>query len=295
MRHMTTPRHQPELEGERDVDLARWRRAVVALWWLPVAGLVLGAIVGVLYSFRGGTQYSATAYISLGQPVSPGGALVQSYAQNPRAISQVASSAWAQDRAAAAAHIRPGALRGHVSVAQVGTTTAAGAPHAVPLIALTVTGKRAASTAAAANALAGLVLEKTTGPYVGRKIITYKTTMASVNRQLAVVTRELQTVQAALKAAKSLDPLQQLVIVSQEDNAEARQGNLIAEQEAIQQQLAFTQNVESARVVTLAAAVKSSAHSRNTSLVVGALIGLVLGAIAAIVWDARRAVPTAPA
>ena len=60
-------------DEEREIDLARWRRAVVALWWLPVAGLVLGAIVGVLYSFRGGTNYKATALISLGQPTSPGG------------------------------------------------------------------------------------------------------------------------------------------------------------------------------------------------------------------------------
>ena len=67
---MTAPRTD-EL-AEREVDLARWRRALVALWWLPVAGLVLGAIVGVLFSFRGGTSYKASALISLGQPVSPG-------------------------------------------------------------------------------------------------------------------------------------------------------------------------------------------------------------------------------
>ena len=47
----------PQFDAEREVDLARWRRAVVALWWLPVAGLVIGAIAGVLYSFRGGTNY----------------------------------------------------------------------------------------------------------------------------------------------------------------------------------------------------------------------------------------------
>ena len=57
----------PQLDAEREVDLARWRRAVVALWWLPVAGLVLGAIVGVLYSFRGGTNYKATA-LDLARP-----------------------------------------------------------------------------------------------------------------------------------------------------------------------------------------------------------------------------------
>ena len=68
---------------EREVDLGRWRRALVALWWIPVAGLVLGAIVGVLFSFRGGTVYKATALISLGQPTSPGGALVNGLRHEP--------------------------------------------------------------------------------------------------------------------------------------------------------------------------------------------------------------------
>jgi hypothetical protein len=39
----------PQFDAEREVDHARWRRAVVALWWLPGAGRVLGANVGVLY------------------------------------------------------------------------------------------------------------------------------------------------------------------------------------------------------------------------------------------------------
>ncbi len=63
----------PDLDAEREVDLARWRRAVVRLWWLPVAGVVVGAIFGGLYSLSGGTDYKASALISLGQPVSPGG------------------------------------------------------------------------------------------------------------------------------------------------------------------------------------------------------------------------------
>src|SRR3954469_7241206 len=96
---------------EREVDLGRWRRAVVALWWIPVAGLVLGAILGVLFSFRGGTSYTASALISLGQPVSPGGTLINGYGQNPRAISQIASSASAQAYAAGRADMAPRALR----------------------------------------------------------------------------------------------------------------------------------------------------------------------------------------
>jgi hypothetical protein len=274
-------------DEEREVDLGRWRRAVVRLWWLPVAGLVVGAILGVLYSFRGGTSYKATALISLGQPTSPGGVLVNGFGTNPRAISLIVSSAAAQEQAANRADMRASALRGHVSVAQVGVVTGAGATRSTPLIALTVTGSHRVTTAAAANALAKIVVGQTTASYVGVKIRTFQSTLDSVNVQLQSVKDRLAVIQKAESAAKNLDPLQQLVVVSQEDNAETRLGNLIAQQEALQQQLAFAKEVESAKVVTVARSVTASAHSRNTSLLIGALIGLLLGAIAAVIADAR--------
>jgi hypothetical protein len=275
-------------DEEREVDLARWRRAVVALWWLPVAGLVVGAILGVLYSFRGGTNYKATALISLGQPTSPGGALVPSYGTNPRAVSQIVSGAKFQEEAANAADMRPAALRGHVSIGTIGSA-GAGAARTQPLISLTVTGAHGKNVAAAANKLADIVVKQTTAAYVQKKIQTFETTLASVTRQLNSITADLNVYKAALAEAqaKKLDPLQLLVIVGQEDNAETRQGNLIAQQETLQQQLVFATQVESAKVVEPAAAVKAAAHTKSTSLVVGALIGLILGAIVAIAGEGR--------
>jgi capsular polysaccharide biosynthesis protein len=288
---MTAPR-KPDLEAEREVDLARWRGALVALWWIPVAGLLLGAVVGVLYSFRGGTNYKATALISLGQPTSPGGALVNGFGSNPRAVSLIVTSASTQEQAANRADMRPAALHGHVSVAQVGSVTGAGAARATPLISLTVTGTRPSTTAAAANALARIVVQQKTAPYVGVKLRTFGLTLANVNLQIASVKKRLNVIALAEKAAKNLDPLQQLVIISQEDNAETRLGNLIAQQETLQQQQAFAKEVESAKVITSATALKASAHSRNSSLLVGALIGLLLGAIVAVVADTRVARPS---
>ena len=278
----------PQFDAEREVDLARWRRAVVALWWLPVAGLVIGAIVGVLYSFHGSTNYKATALISLGQPTSPGGALVPSYGTNPRAVSQIVSGAKFQEEAANAADMRPAALRGHVSIGTIGSA-GAGAARTQPLISLTVTGAHGKNVAAAANELADIVVEQTTASYVQEKIRTFNATLKNVTTQLNSITTTLGVYQAALQDArkKNLDPLQQLVIVGQENNAETRQGNLIAQQETLQQQLVFAKQVESAKVVEPAAAVKAAAHTKSTSLVVGALIGLILGAIVAIAGESR--------
>jgi uncharacterized protein involved in exopolysaccharide biosynthesis len=278
---MTTP-----TDAEREVDLGRWRRAVVALWWLPVGGLVLGAVIGYLYSFRGGTNYKATALISLGQPTSPGGALVPSYGTNPRAVSEIVSAASVQAKAADAADLRPSAIRGHVSIGTVGSA-GAGATRTQPLISLTVTGTHPKNVAAAANVLAGVVVERTTARYVDEKIKTFQTTLDNVTKQLDGITQQLVIVNRALKAAAHLDPLQQLVIVGQQNNAETRQGNLIAQQETLQQQLVFAQQVEAARVVVGAAAVQASAHSKSSSLAIGAIIGLILGAIVAIVVEPR--------
>src|SRR5689334_650206 len=201
----------PQFDAEREVDLARWRRAVVALWWLPVAGLVLGAIVGVLYSFRGGTNYKATALISLGQPTSPGGALVPSYATNPRAVSQIVSGAKFQEEAANYADMRPAALRGHVSIGTIGSA-GAGAARTQPLISLTVTGTHGKNVALAANKLAEIVVEKTTASYVEEKIKTFNLTLKNVSDQLKSITRSVTIYQAALAEARKqkVDPLQQL-------------------------------------------------------------------------------------
>jgi hypothetical protein len=287
---MTAPHPTPELDAEREIDLRRWRRAIVDLWWLPVAGVVVGAIVGVLFSIRGGTTYNASALISLGQPLSPGGSLVNGFGTNPRAVFQIVTSAEAQAEASTHAHVPASQLRGHVSVTQFGASPGQnGNIRSSPLISLAVTGKRPGPTQDAANALAQLVVQKTTAAYVGVKIRTYRATLAHVDEQITSVTNRLAVITAAEKAAKSLDPLQQLVVVGQEDNAETRLGNLIAQQETLQQQLAFATQVESAKVVEPARAVQSTVRSHNSSLVIGGVIGLIIGAIAAIVVDGRRA------
>jgi uncharacterized protein involved in exopolysaccharide biosynthesis len=275
-----------DLDAEREIDLARWRRALTALWWLPVAGLVLGAIVGLLFTAGGTTSYKATVLISLGQPVSPGGAVIASYATNPRAISEITSSASAQEQAAHEVGVHPGILRGKVSVGTVGVATGVGAARTAPLIALSVQGKIGKRTEDLANALARIVVEDTTAPYVGTKIATYNSVLLTTKKQLASINLRLAALQTAI-VKSHLDPLNQLVLVSQVDNAEQRQGNLLDQEATTNQQLAFAKNVESAKIVQPAASVLSSAHSKRTAFVIGALIGLILGGIAAIAGYGR--------
>src|SRR5262249_50267326 len=120
---------------------------------------------------------------------------------------------------------------------------------------------------------------------------TFQTTLNNVTDQIALINKRLAVIAKAEKAAANLDPLQQLVVISQEDNAETRLGKLIAQQETLQQQLAFAKKGDRARVIVAAKAEKASARSRNTSLVIGALIGLLIGCIVAIAGENRFSRP----
>lgn len=284
---MTTPRQSPDLDAEREVDLGRWKDALLRRWWLVVLGLVVGAIVGLLFSFSGGSTFKASALISLGQPVSPGGTIIQSFATNPRAISDIVGSASAQGEAEQAAGMRSGALRGHVAVATVGTTPGTTAARSSTLISLSVENPNKDKAAAAANKLAELVVTRTTAPYVSKKIQTYASELSTVDKQLKSISLRVAQLNQVITTQK-LDPLNKLVLVSQLDNAVQRQGNLYNQQATLQQQQAFSKEVESAKVITTAKGVKSTARTKSTSLIIGAIVGLLIGAIVAVVSDGRR-------
>jgi hypothetical protein len=51
------------------------------------------------------------------------------------------------------------------------------------------------------------------------------------------------------------------------------------------QQMEFVRNVEAPRITTRAAAQETTARSQRNSIIVGALIGLLLGTIVALLWE----------
>ncbi len=67
-------------------------------------------------------------------------------------------------------------------------------------------------------------------------------------------------------------------------------GEVLDDQLQAKQLLIQAQEVERPQVLTRAAAVKTTARSRRNSVVVAAFLGLILGLIAALVWEplARR-------
>jgi uncharacterized protein involved in exopolysaccharide biosynthesis len=276
---------QIDTEAEREVDLARWWDAIAARWWLVLLGLLAGAAIGYVLALGGGTVYRAEATLYLGQPFSPGGGSpVQSLATNPTTVNQIIRSEAALKGASRASGIKVGRLRGNTSSQVVSASGVRRLPTQTPLIEISVKGPAPVKTERAADFLAQRVINKTSG-YVQTKMQTYRRRVETQSRLLTSVERRIEELSRFLDAGEGLTGLERLELISQLDNNEARRGQIIDTIAAAQQLLALAEDVELARVVEPAAAVKTSARSKRTSIVVGAILGLLLGGIAALLWE----------
>jgi len=286
-----------DLDAEREVDLeSAWSR-ITARWWLPVGGLVLGAILGVLISVGSGDVYRAEALVYLGQPFTPsGGGQIQSLQTNPKTVSEIVRSEAAIRRAARAADMRPAALRGNV------TSTAVVQPGQVarnftPLVQIEVRAPTRVKSETAANSFATTVVTQVV-PYVSQKMKLLREQVAGEEKQLQDINARIASANEQQRLA-STDPslsLAEKLLVSTNSNAtvnaaEQRRGEVVDSLNNARQLLSLAENVELSRVVQPAAGVRTSATSRRNAAAVGALAGLLLGALAAIVadpWILRR-------
>ncbi len=284
-------------DAEREVDLrSAWSR-IAARWWLPVGGLVVGAILGVLVSLGSSQVYKAQTLLYLGQPFTPGGAgQIQSLATNPRTVSETIRSEVALEKAARAADMRLGQLRGNVTSSIV--TTAGQPKNLSPLVTIQVLAPTRAKASKAADSLAASVIAQVS-PYVLEKIRELEQQIANNQRQLAEVDRRIAIATQQQNLALAPDSplsLTEKLLVSTNSNAtinsaEGRRASIQSDLTSARQLLSLAENVERSRVVLPAAAQKASATSRRNAAAVGGLIGLLLGGLAAIVadpWIQRR-------
>jgi hypothetical protein len=286
-----------DLDAEREVDLkSAWLR-ITARWWLPVGGLVLGAILGILISVGSGDVYRAEALVYLGQPFTPGGGgQLQSLQTNPKTVSEIVRSEAALKKAANAAGMRPAQLRGNVTataVVQPGQV----ARNFTPLVQIEVRGPTKAKAEKAVDSLSNNVVN-TVIPYIRQKMALLKRQVSDDEQQLAEIDRRIATANRAQQLAFD-DPelsLGEKLLVSANSNltvnaAESRRAAVTVSQNSAEQLLSLARNVELSRVVQPGAGVRTSATSRRNAAVVGALAGLLVGALAAIVadpWIRRR-------
>jgi hypothetical protein len=293
---MSPPPAASELAEEQEVDLSSGWQRLKLRWWLPVGGIVVGAIVGLALALSSASVWRAETIVYLGQPFAPlGGGQIQSLATNPRTVSEIIRSEAVIQRASRISGIPESQLRSSISTQEL---VAVGQIRGInPLFEIAVKGPGKRKVELAADALADRVADRVS-LYVTEKVALLNNRVEVAEAQLAAVEArisEAQEQQDALAANQSLAPVEKLLL-SQNLNAvittaDARRSALQEDLDEARQLLNLAENVESSRVVEPAAASKTTARSSRTSLLVGALIGLLLGAIAALVADpivARR-------
>lgn len=241
-------------------------------WWLLAAGLVAGAVIGYLISIGGTQVYSATATLYLGQPLSASGnASLQTLQTNPTAVGTLAHSQQIDGSVAAKCNATSSEFRKGISTQAV--TGYLSKNGQSPLVLLTVQAKKAKIAQCTANGLAKAVVTKL-GTYAYGKIDIFKAQIAADNKDIA-------TFQAAI-ASPSISPTDKLILETtlrsdQQDKISATSFLLQASQ------------VEAPHIASGAAATKTTARTRRNTVVISALIGLILGVLAALLWD--RVVP----
>jgi hypothetical protein len=139
--------------------------------------------------------------------------------------------------------------------------------------------------AAAANALAVRVK---TSPALARysqvKIATLGEQVDAENKVVANIDASTREFQNKIQQS-SLSTVEKLILQNQLNGLLQQRQQIVSQRASDKQQLALAQEVEAPRVITRAVATKTTARSRRNTIVVAALIGLILGLIAALVWE----------
>ena len=274
---MTSARPEPDLDAEAEVDLGRYGRSLLQRWWLLLAGLVGGAVVGYLTTLGGTQFYRAQAIVYMGQPLGVSSTPVQALNTNPSSARAIVTAESSIDRAAAKSGLSASRIRSGASVTAVqGSLPKLGQ---TPLVQVTVKGPERAKVAKAANVLANVLVAKLS-PSSAEKIKNLSTLLHSDDALII-------TLNAAL-GKPGLSSTDKLLL-------QLRLQAVQADRSQTAQSLSLATHIEAPQVVTHAAAEKTSARNHRNSTAVGALIGLILGGIAALLWEpltrARRREP----
>jgi len=277
---------EADLDSEREVDLARYGWAILSRWWLVLAAIVLGAVIGWLVSVEGGDVYQARATIYPGQPLTPASnSQIQSLQTNPSTINQIVKSESVVRSVANRLDVPPGELRSGIS-----TRAVAGAVARVgqaQLVEVSVRGPWRRQSAEAANLLSEIAVTRIS-TYPDAKIEQLGVRLSSIEDQLATLDETIAGYREALTGSEDLTATDRLVLVGLLADAQSERGQLVTEQTDTSLSLSLAEDVERGRVITRATASKVEAQSSRSAIVVGAVIGLVVGILLALVWDPLR-------
>jgi capsular polysaccharide biosynthesis protein len=278
-------RELPDLEAEQEIDLGKYGRRLARRWWLLVIGLVVGGLIGWTFSSAASSDVNrAEATIYLGQPLSAtGGSSVSSVQTNPAAVREIARSEEVVGEVAEQVGVDARRLRAGISTSQISTAVAR-TGQTNQLFDIAVRGPWPRATVAdAANLLAAEVVERTSS-YADTKIAAYEARLEELDAALDAAETSIArlTEAASDQGASSQDRLTAVTLLG---FARGDRSELSEERLNVELLLAQARDVEKGQVVTEARASAVTPRSNRSSLVVGALIGLIVGLVAALAWD----------
>jgi uncharacterized protein involved in exopolysaccharide biosynthesis len=265
----------PDLDAEAEVDLGGYGQAILARWWLLLVGLVVGAIIGYLTTIGGSQTFKAQAVLYMGQPLGSGQSQVQALNTNPSAARTIVTSEAVVRRVARQSGMTESQLRNGTSITAVQGFNSK--LNQTPLINVTVKGPEPGKASRAADNLANTLVSALSG-VSGPKIRVFE-------EQIATDKECIRTTNAAL-GQSGLSTTDKILL---QGRLQGCQSDLTT----TTQLWLLAKNVEAPRVVTHAVAEKTAARSHRNATAIGALIGLIVGAVAAMLWDpvARRRHP----
>jgi hypothetical protein len=194
---------------------------------------------------------------------------------NPSAVGTVIKAQSVDEAVAHACHTSVGVFRGGITSQPVasGASTKGVAAAVNPLVQISVQSKKGKVAACAANQLAAAAA-KHLGTYPAGKIAYLENAVSIDNQGIKAIENAI-----ASTSVSSTDKLVLQTILRQDQLDKTSNEELLLE----------ATKIESPQIITSAASHKVTARSRRNTVVIAAIIGLILGALAALLWD--RVVP----
>jgi len=271
-----------------DLDVGAYAHAVLRRWWLVLLLALIGAVTGAVWWYAQPKTYEATAAVYLGQPTDANGNAIVGVNSNPRAAGQIVQSSDVIQEAAKIVASGDGMtakqIRGGLKI-ETPTITVKSTSAPTNYVAITVRGRSADKTAAAANALAAILVKRLSA-YSGAKIEQLKADLEADQAELTALERRLSSAQKTLEriAASGAAPVDKalagapyLTVVQAASDQLSAQRTLVRNDRL---DLLVTEQVEAPLVIS-AAAPADEPTGQSIWLAVGA--GIVVGIVASLI------------
>jgi capsular polysaccharide biosynthesis protein len=261
---MSAPSFDPE--AEQEVDFGRYLRLLAAAGGSSWPGF--SSEPSSVAVAPGGTQtFKAIATLYLGQPYSASGNVSSRPRRRTEHCPPDRPPEIVIDKVAAQCKAKPGDFRGGISTQTISGSIVRNGQ--TPLVSVAVQAKKRRLAACVANGLAREVVDRLVG------------VREPEDQQLPGADHERPAQdQRNQRGASEL-----VAVADRQARPSAPASSAEDAKLSTSQLLLQASQVEKPKILTGAAAQKVTARSRRNTLVVSALIGLVLGAIVALLWD----------